>query len=118
MKQKNSYDTQMDRIYNDVSTFQLKLSRQTKKTMAKQGVINLYPDGEYKDLAIQNFKEAQQELLCQIKYYDSKRSEAIKFFHENYDKFNEDYLYEPEEFYTSHEVIEAAYEEYYGGTGL
>lgn len=111
-KQPTIYDVKLEEKVFDFQKAFLRLKEATKAVIIKKNVIELYPDGADKNIAIASFKSAQVELLCAIGHYDSTRVDAQEYYQEH-DKsdFYKDWskIHLP----NSHSLIEETYGDFF-----
>lgn len=80
----------------------------------KVGVIDFYPEGSDKNLAISDAEEAKKILLSAVGSYDDKLNEAHAYYVEHRDAFQRYANFDPSRRYqTSHQVVEIAYYNYH-----
>ena len=89
-----------------------RLKAKVKQVITRLGVINLYPDGPDRTVAIADAEKARHAMLVAIGAYDTARMEYnnyIKKYAEEFDSPKKEWTT------TSHEIIEWAYKYYYKG---
>ena len=112
-KKPTIYDIQLEEKFFDYQDAYIRLGKATEATIIKKNVIELYPDGADKNVAIASFKSAQIELICAIGHYDSMRADSRDYY-QNHDKndFYKDWSV-IDSLKNSHTLIEEVYENFF-----
>lgn len=108
----NSYEKRADDSLYQVWEARDRLKAKVKQVITRLGVINLYPDGPDRTVAIADAEKARHAMLVAIGAYDTARMEYnnyIKKYAEEFDSPKKEWTT------TSHEIIEWAYKYYYKG---
>lgn len=100
-----------EQMWRDMLDAQITLDDRTDKTIARIGVIDLYPEGPDKEAAKRDAEKAKQLLLCAVGHYDSCRAELIRYNEQNPEKVPAGW--NPNRFKNSHEEIEIRYEKFF-----
>lgn len=105
----NPYEKRADEMTYEVWDKRNHLTEKVKQVITRLGVINLYPNGPDRTVAIADAEKARHAMLVAIGAYDAARMEYnnyIKKYAEKFDNPKREWIT------TSHEVIEQAYERY------
>ena len=108
----NLYENRADDLIYEVWETRDRLYEKTRQVITRLGVIDLYPNGPDRTVAIADAEKARHAMLVAIGAYDTARMEYnnyIKKYAEKFDSSKEEWTT------TSHEIIEWAYKYYYKG---
>lgn len=113
IKHPTIYDIQLEEKFFEYQDAYIRLKEATEAVIIKKKVIELYPDGADKDIAIANFKSAQTELICAVGHYDSTRADSRDYYYEH----DENDFYKDwsviRSLKDSHALIEEIYENFF-----
>ena len=85
------------------------LIAKTEAVIRKKGVIDLYPEGADKNIAIKDCETAQYNLICAIGHYDARVQELQEYYSKN-SEYLSNYSSKS---CTSHEIIEIVYANFF-----
>ena len=108
----NPYERRADDSLYQVWEARDRLKAKAKQVITRLGVINLYPDGPDRTVAITDAEKARHAMLVAIGAYDTARMEYNDYVEKNAEKFDS---HKEKWTTTSHEIIEWAYKYYYKG---
>lgn len=105
----NVYENHADKLFYEVWEARDNLTAKAKQVITRLGVINLYPDGPDRTVAIADAEKARHTMLVAIGAYDTARMEYNNYIKKYAEKFDNP---KREWTTTSHEIIEWAYQYY------
>lgn len=107
-------DLERQRLLCDYFKAENQLEKQVEEVIVRKGVIDLYPDGLDKDLAVKDFEAAQRSLISAICAMDSRRNEEKSFIEDHEKDFVVTAQWEvPSLNISSHAVIERVYRDFF-----
>lgn len=109
-KKINAYENHANDLLHELWDVERHLEECTEKSIARTGVVPLYPDGADRRKACADVDEAKHSLLVAIGAFDTARMVYNDYVNKNQDKFDN-----PRKSwkYTSHEIIERVYKNFY-----
>lgn len=108
----NPYENRADDLIYEVWETRDRLYEKTRQVITRLGVIDLYPNGPDRTVAIADAEKARHAMLVAIGAYDTARMEYNNYVEKNAEKFDN---HKEKWTTTSHEIIEWAYKYYYKG---
>lgn len=108
----NPYENRADDLIYEVWETRDRLYEKTRQVITRLGVIDLYPNGPDRTVAIADAEKARHAMLVAIGAYDTARMEYNDYVEKNAEKFDN---HKEKWTTTSHEIIEWAYKYYYKG---
>lgn len=108
----NPYENRADDLIYEVWETRDRLYEKTRQVITRLGVIDLYPNGPDRTVAIADAEKARHAMLVAIGAYDTARMEYNDYVEKNAEKFDS---HKEKWTTTSHEIIEWAYKYYYKG---
>ena len=106
----NPYDEAYKEMWDSAYKAHKALTETANKIIVRKGVIDLYPEGEDKQMAIKDYENTKQFLVDAISQYDGKVKELVEYFTNHQEKMKNCREWSPSCWATSHEVVEWAYE--------
>lgn len=114
---KKNTQTAMDIRYTnliyDLRDKEQELCDRAKDAIIKSGVICLYLDGADKERAEMDAEIAKRPMARAISAYDSALAEVQRFYTNNYSQLKTTKEIYPNQFLTSHAIVERAYKEFF-----
>lgn len=110
----NWADEKRKRLFEEIINSSRMLEIKVRKVIIKNGVINIYPDGADKNIALKDLDKEKHLLLCEIGRLDCAISEYNNFCDRYYKEFISTADWVKTVFgYESHNIIEKAYKDFY-----
>ena len=109
----NPYDERYKEKWYAMMEYQTYLYKQVSQVIIASGVVALYPNGPDQDAAIRERETQKALLLNHIGQYDTGLMELKKYYKETYNNLNECQTWSPDNFITSHKIVEYEYKNFY-----
>lgn len=109
-KKFNPYENHADELLYELWDVERHLEECVEKSIARIGVVSLYPDGPDRRKALSDADEAKHSLLVAIGAFDTSRmvyNDYVNKHQENFDNPRKPWKH------TSHETIERVYKNFY-----
>ena len=115
MKKKieNRFDTEYKALWNEAREAKISLMSIVENVIVKKNVIDLYPEGADKRVAIAECEKAQHSLICKIGRYDSALAKIRNYWLEHSEEVDECQTWYPSRFSSSATIVEIAYKNFW-----
>jgi hypothetical protein len=109
----NLYAEDYDRKENEFLYARLSVISRTEDVIMKKLAVELYPESPDKCEAQRELEVAQRRLINCIGSMDARRQELIAYYTENFDKIDGENRRDPNDYGTSHKVVECTVFNFY-----
>lgn len=106
-------DERYSDMWHTVIEAQIRLMDCVYESIAKNAVVDLYPDGPDKTVAIETAAKGRLALRAAVGNFDMRRQELLDYYRLNSSRMEVCHTWYPSRWLTSHEYVEKAYERYF-----